>query len=156
MDPKLIFWTGAFLNMCAVVAFASAGVRQRRRGDIARHRRSMLTASGLVAFFLVSYLLKVPLLGRENLEVWSASAVWTLRIHETCIAVMLIAGGMAGRGAYRLRATRNATRRQSDPPAPPPMAARHRRAGWTAVVAAVLGLVSAAGVLLGMYERTAG
>lgn len=153
MDPKLLFWTGAFANMGFVLGFAWAGVRQRRRGDIDRHRRSMGVAAALVGAFLLAYALKLALLGREALETWSLAAVWTLRIHELCVAGMLLAGGAAALRALALRSTRNATRSPDDPVAPPGMATWHRRAGWVAVLSAALGFATAGLVLAGMYQR---
>jgi hypothetical protein len=76
-----------------------------------------------------------------------------LYVHEACIAVMLSAGAVAGLRAWRLRRTRNATLDPGDPPAPASLARWHRRAGWTAVVAAAGGLVTALLILIGMYQR---
>lgn len=153
MDPKLLYWTGAFANMGLIVALAWAGVRQRRRGDIARHRRRMLAAAALVGLFLVSYAVKLALLGREPLELWEREEVWILRAHETCVAAMLLGGGLAAWRGRALGRTRSVTRDPADPLAPAPLARGHRRAGWLAVVAAVLGFASAGLVLLGMYLR---
>jgi hypothetical protein len=153
MDPKILFWTGALALMGAVVGFAAAGVSRRRRGDIPGHRRAMLTASALVGLFVLSYLVKLALLGREQLPTWSPEARLALRIHETCIAVMLAAGGIGGWRAWRLRRTRNATRDPRDPVAPASLARWHRRAGWTAMIAAGAGWLTALLVLGGMYRR---
>lgn len=141
-DPKLAYWTAALANMLAIVALAVVAVRRIRRREILGHRRLMLSAASLVALFLVSYLAKVALLGREQLELWDPRYVWTLRFHETCVAAMVIAGSRAlWLGAKT--GFRDAARARS-----------HRRAGWTAVVSALLGLASAGYVLLGMYERS--
>ncbi|MDJ0850781.1 MAG: DUF420 domain-containing protein [Myxococcota bacterium] len=153
MDPNLLFWTGALANMGVVVALAALGVRQRRRGDVSAHRRSMKAAALLVALFVGAYALKLLFLGREALETWSPGAVWVLRVHELCVAVMLLGGVAAGLRARMLRRTRNATRDPADPVAPAGVASWHRRAGWAAVVAAALGLVTASFVLAGMYQR---
>ena len=153
MDPKVLFWTGALGLMAGVVAVASVGVLRRRRGDIPGHRRAMLAASLLVAFFLVAYALKVVWLGHESVAEWSARDRLILRIHETCIAVMLAGGVVAGLRAWRLRRTRNASLDPADPPAPAELARWHRRAGWTALVAAVAGWLTACLMLIGMYQR---
>jgi hypothetical protein len=153
MDPKLLYWTGAFANMGVVVALAVRGVWLRRRGEIARHRRHMLGGGALVLLFLVSYALKLAWLGREALEHWSAADVWVLRLHETCVLAMLVGGGFAASRGFRLAGTRAASGRADDPPAPPALARWHRRGGWLAVSGAVLGLLSAGLVLLGMYRR---
>ena len=113
----------------------------------------MIIAAALVLLFLVAYVAKVMLLGREDLAVWSPYQRWILWFHEACVFSMLIAGATAGQRALRLRRTRNATGDPGDPPAAPRLVSWHRRAGWTAVVAAGLGFVSAVLVLVGMYER---
>ncbi len=153
MEAQRIFWTVALFDLAAVAALAASGVRHRRRGDVKRHARNMISAVSLVLLFLVAYVAKTALLGREDLAVWSPLQRWTLWIHEACVFTMLIAGAMAGQRALRLRRTRNATRDPGDPPAPPRLVSWHRRAGWAAVAAAGLGFVSAVLVLVGMYER---
>ena len=153
MDPRLAYWTFALLDLCAVVGFAAAGVVALRHGDVMRHRRRMLTAAALVGIFLLSYLGKLALLGREHLAVWEAGSVWMLRIHELFVFTMLLAGAVAGSRALRLRHTRNATRNPKDPPAPASLVRWHRGAGWTAVCAAALALGFALLVLAGMYRR---
>ena len=153
MEAKLIFWTVALLDLAAVAALATSGVRHRRRGDVKRHARNMIIAVALVLLFLVGYVAKLTLLGHEDLAVWSPQQRWILWIHEACVFTMLIAGATAGQRALRLRRTRNATGNPGDPPAPARLASWHRRAGWAAVAAAGLGLASAVLVLVGMYER---
>ncbi|HVP31174.1 MAG TPA: DUF420 domain-containing protein [Myxococcota bacterium] len=146
MDPRLVYWSAAFANMVVIVALALVGVASARRGAIARHRRCMLAASVLVGLFVVSYVVKLAVLGREALSTWDPAAVWTLRVHELCVFTMLAAGATAGLRAWRLRAA---------PLAPEHAIVRgaHRRAGWTAVAAACLGVATAAAVLAGMYAR---
>jgi uncharacterized membrane protein YozB (DUF420 family) len=113
----------------------------------------MLAAVALVLVFLVAYVLKVIFLGHERVAEWSEAERRVLYVHEACIAVMLSAGAVAGLRAWRLRRTRNATLDASDPPAPASLARWHRRAGWTAVVAAAAGWVTALLILIGMYQR---
>jgi putative membrane protein len=153
MDPKVLFWTGALVNMALIVTLALFGVRARRRGDIAQHRRLMLSGAGLVGFFLVSYVFKLVFLGREDMSLWSPYAVWVLRFHETCVLVMLVAGFLAARRGLALAGTRNVTQNPADPAASPERARGHRGAGKLAMGAAVLGLLSAAVVLFDMYQR---
>ncbi len=69
---------------------------------------------------------------------------------------MVVAGAAALSRAWHLRVTRNVTRNADDPPAQTSTLRWHRRAGWTAVIGGALGLVGAAFVLGGMYERAAG
>jgi len=142
LDPKLVYWTAALANMIAIVALAVVAVGRARRHEIAGHRRLMLGAAALVALFLVSYFAKVWLLGREQLELWDARYVHVLRLHETCVLAMVVAGLRAiWLGAKR--GFTDAARARS-----------HRRAGRTALIAAGLGVASAGYVLFGMYERT--
>jgi uncharacterized membrane protein YozB (DUF420 family) len=153
MDPKVAFWTAALVLMAGVVGVAGAGVRRRRRGDVPGHRRAMLSAAALVGIFLLAYAGKLALLGPERVAEWSRADRLVLRIHETCIAVMLGAGGLAGARAWRLRRTRDATLDPADPPAPAALARWHRRAGWTALLAAGAGWITALLLLAGMYRR---
>jgi hypothetical protein len=153
MDAKFLFWSAALLNMAVMIGLMCNGVRQIRRGNVQAHRCSMIGATCLVALFLVSYLFKVTLLGKEDFELWSRAAVWTLRFHETCVLLLLMAGGFALNRSRRLRGTRNVTHERDDPMAPESAVRAHTRAGWAAVSAATLGLATAAVVLIGMYGR---
>jgi uncharacterized membrane protein YozB (DUF420 family) len=153
MDPRLAYWTFALAVMAAVVASALTGVRAIRHGSVTRHRRCMLAASGLVALFVLSYAVKLAVLGREDRTGWGAASIWVLRVHELCVFTMLAGGAVALSRALRLRRTRNATRDPQDPPAPAQLVRWHRRAGRTAVAAAALGFLLAVLVLAGMYRR---
>ena len=155
MDAKQLFWTVAWLNMLAIVLFAGAGVRQVRHNDIAGHRRRMLQASSLVLAFLVSYILKAVFLGKEDLDRWLPFYVTVLRIHELFVLFMVISGAVALALAWRLKLLEAADGSRSG--FAPERAARrialHRRAGKFAIVSAILGLLTAAVVLFGMYVR---
>ncbi len=153
MDPKVLYWTGALVNLAVILTLAARGVLQVRRGEVVRHRRSMLTAGSLILAFLFSYVLKLFFLGRENLAVWSEFDRGLLRFHELCVVTMLIAGGIALHRAWRMRDTRNVTHSPEDESAPAAVVKLHRRAGWSGVVGAGLGFLTAAVVLLGMYQR---
>lgn len=155
MDPSVLYWTGALANMALVVALAAVGVRFARRGEVARHRRAMIAAALLVLAFVVSYGVKLAVLGREQLELWSATDLWILRFHETCVALMLGGGAFALGRAWVLRSTRIVTGDPQDPSPRPGTLRWHRRAGWAALVGAVLGVASAGLVLEGMYARAA-
>ena len=151
LDPKVAYWTGALVNMVAAFGIAAFGANRIRRAQIPLHARAMKLAVTLVVLFVLSYAVKLWLLGREALELWEPRFVHVLRFHEACIAVMVLAGG----GALYLATTR----RLADVPAQSELAARariariHRACGWTALVACGLGTVSAAYVLYGMYAR---
>ena len=78
-----MFWTGAFVNMSVIVVLMIVAVRSIRAGNVSRHKRSMITAMALIVGFLVAYPVKLAMLGREDLSVWSTAAVRTLYFHET-------------------------------------------------------------------------
>jgi len=153
MNANFLFWCGALLNMGLMLGLMLKGVREVRRGDVTAHQRSMTTATLLVAGFLVAYLFKAAVLGKEDFSIWSTTAIWTLRVHETCVLVMLIAGLVALFRSRALRATRNVTQRPDDPVADAGVLRAHKRGGKVAVVSAGLGLLTAAAVLAGMYGR---
>ena len=139
--------------MAAVVGFAAAGVRAVRRGELTRHRRCMTSAAWLVAAFLVSYLAKRFWAGSEDLAIWSSAARVNLYVHESFVTTMLISGATALVLGRRLARTRRVTGRAEDPAATPAQLRRHRRFGWVAVTASALGLLTAYGILAGMFER---
>jgi hypothetical protein len=154
MDGKLVYWTAAFINMLLVVSVVFLGVRAIRLGRVKVHRRCMLLASALVIGFIVSYLFKVAFLGREELSQWSAGSVIVLRVHEFCVFTMLLGGTVAGSRAFAMR--RDPIVRgipTSTLPRDSGVRMWHRRGGWTAVMGALLGVVTAALVLVGMYRR---
>jgi len=148
---KLAFWSWALVNMLLVVAFALAGVRHARAGRFGSHRRRMLAAGAFVALFLGCYAAKVLLFGREDRASWSQSALWTLYLHEACVAVMLLAAGTAATLARPFAGIRD-----GEPAALRASARRrrlHRRAGGAAVTAGLLATLTAACVLFGMFTR---
>jgi uncharacterized membrane protein YozB (DUF420 family) len=149
VDPKLAYWTWAWLNMSIAVGSGAAGIQKIRRGAVAQHKRRMLIFACLVLLFLVSYVPKVLLLGGENLEVWRPSGVYVLRFHELCVFTMLASGTIALRLAYRLGLARGVPPVEVDSRA----LRLHRGAGRIAVLSGAVGLLSAAYVLIGMYGR---
>jgi len=153
MDPKLFFWTLALADLGLLCGVALMGVRCARRGEIARHRRAMKISTVLVFGFLGAYLMKLGLLGREDMSVWSGLDVWVLRIHEVFVLQMLLAGGIAWRQGRKLTKTRLVTHDENDPLPEAGTVRLHRLAGRTAVVGAIFGFVMAVGVLIGMYGR---
>ncbi|MGB0618366.1 MAG: DUF420 domain-containing protein [Myxococcota bacterium] len=153
MDPKILFWAAALLNLGVLCGFGLLGVRYARRGEIARHRQNMKIASLLILVFLAAYVLKVVFLGREDQSVWSSLDVWVLRIHELFVVFMLVGGSIAWRQGRKLEGTRVVTRDPADPVPDPKDLQTHRRAGWTAVLGGVLAFFMAIGVLAGMIAR---
>ena len=153
MDPKILFWAAALLNLGVLCGFGLLGVRYARRGEIARHRQNMKIASLLILVFLAAYVLKVVFLGREDQSVWSSLDVWVLRVHELFVVFMLVGGSIAWRQGRKLEGTRIVTRDPADPVPDPKVLQTHRRAGWTAVLGGVLAFFMAIGVLAGMIAR---
>lgn len=154
MDPKLLFWAAALVNLAVLCGFALYGVRYARSGEIARHRRAMKIASWLIVAFLLAYVLKVVFLGKEDQSVWTLFDVWVLRIHELFIVFMIGAGTVAWTKARKLVATRLVTHDPNDPLPDPKVVKTHRIAGRTAVISSILALVMAIGVFAGMIARS--
>jgi uncharacterized membrane protein YozB (DUF420 family) len=154
VDPNLVFWSVALANLGVVVFCTSMGVRRIRAKDVAGHRRMMFTAISLVVLFLLSYVVKVGMLGREDKSAWTGFDFAILYIHELCVTSMLIGGAVAIYRAARFRAGLGPKLKL--PPGTNPLKGlqAHRRAGWVAVVGSVLGFVTAIGVLAGMFART--
>jgi uncharacterized membrane protein YozB (DUF420 family) len=140
--------------MAVIVFLAVRGVRAIRAGDVARHRRAMTLAGLLVVGFLVSYGVKVAVLGGEDLSVWSFGAKLNLWVHEGFVVTMLLAGGAALVIGRRIARTRRVTGRAEDPAPGVDVLRRHRRLGWLAVACSGLGLVTACGILAGMFGRS--
>lgn len=153
MDPKIIFWAVALVNLGVLCGFGLFGVRYARRGEIARHRRQMKIASLLIVAFLAAYLLKVVVLGREDQSLWSTLDVWVLRIHEIFVLFMLGGGVVAWLQGRKLEGTQLVTRDPSDPAPDPKVARTHRIAGRTSVITGTLAFLMAIGVLAGMIAR---
>ena len=93
------------------------------------------------------------MLGHEELGSWSPAAIGVLRFHELCVLAMLVAGSTALLLGRRLRRSRAFSRDAADPAPPPRLLPRHRLAGRTALAGALLGALTAAVVLAGMYTR---
>ena len=154
MDPKLFFWTLALADLGVVCAVALFGIRYARSGEIARHKRAMKIASLLVLAFLGAYVLKLQFLGREDMSLWSTFDVWVLRIHELCVFAMLVGGVIALILSRKMHRSRSELTRLPDTPLASSRTLRnHRRAGWSAAIAAGFAFLTAAIVLVGMYER---
>ena len=148
IDPKTAYWTGALINMAVIVSLLFGGAHAIRQRRVRRHKWFMLSAASLVGLFLASYFAKLVFLGREQLELWSRTDVWVLRFHEACIAGMVLGGAVAVFQAFKLGLPT-----QQSPEFGVSRTRFHRRAGWTAIVGASLGILAAAWVLQGMYAR---
>ena len=145
-----LIWPARKLAVVADLHFekatAFAGYRAIRRQDVRAHKRWMNTSVVLVLLFLASYVVKVFVLGKEELNLWSSGARAVLWTHETFVLAMVVAGTIARLLARKLDPDRDAAEG-------PRTRTRHRRAGKTALVASALGLLTAILVLAGMYMR---
>jgi uncharacterized membrane protein YozB (DUF420 family) len=153
MNPKLLFWCWALANMALVLGLGVRGWRAIRANRIDDHRRSMLWAGFWVVAFLVAYVVKALVLGKEDLSVWSRAEVTNLRVHETFVAGMLVAGVTALVLGRRLAKTRRVTQSAADPVASREALSRHRFAGRVALAGALFGFLTACGILGGMLGR---
>ena len=113
----------------------------------------MIATVSLVGLFLVSYVFKLIYLGREDRSLWTRVDHSFLYFHETCIAVMLLAGGFTLNRAWRFRGSLGANAPRPLPAGVAVQRAQHRFGGRVAAVAATLALLSAGVVLAGMYAR---
>jgi uncharacterized membrane protein YozB (DUF420 family) len=153
-DPKTAYWTLAWLNLAAIVVMAWLGRWLARRKELQGHRRLMLGACTLVVLFVASYGLKLAFLGRETLATWEPHYRLALRVHELCVAGMLLGGALALWHAHSARLKPGAAAPVWRTPAQ--IAASrwwHRRAGLLAIVSATAAVVTAGYVLAGMYAR---
>lgn len=144
MEPKLVFWAAALALLTAVVVCAGVAWHAIRHGRVERHRRFVHAAALLIGVFLLAYLLKVWFLGKEQLASWSPWAVVLLRVHETIVLVMLVAGVWA-----RLVARRFAPAAMTSPTE---LRRRHRRLGRAAMIASFLALATAAVLLIEIFR----
>jgi uncharacterized membrane protein YozB (DUF420 family) len=140
-SSSLVYWSLAGLIFCCMAASGLRGWQLARRGQLAEHGRQMRLAIRLVGVFLATYVVKVLVLGREDLDTWPRAAVITLRVHESFVLLMLVAGAAAWRISRRL-----------EPGEAGNLAWLHRLCGRTALVAALAALLTASMVLFAMYR----
>jgi len=145
----------ALLRQSGLEAALLPGVRADAAGLVALLPADLelRLAAWLVAGFLLAYLAKRLLTGAEDLSGWGRAALLNLWIHEALVGTMLICGGAALLFARRMAGTRRVTGNAQDAAAPPALLRRHRIAGRIACGAAVLGLLTACGILAGMIAR---
>jgi uncharacterized membrane protein YozB (DUF420 family) len=100
MDGKAIFWYGVLLSITGAYLVALAGVRSAKQHDVAYHSRLMIRACTIVGIWLVAYVTKQLLFGRERFGGTEAQ-YWTLYV-PVFSAHMLLAVATIGIGAYNL------------------------------------------------------
>lgn len=136
-DEKLLFWHFAWLAMTAIVACGLLAWRAIRQGRIPEHRKWMHRSLFFVGLFVALYVLKVVLLGKEDLSLWSHQQVLWLRLHESFVTLMLLAGTLARVLGNRARSTPGGR-----------VAVRHRWLGRAAISFAVLAYATGTWILV--------
>lgn len=66
MDLKSWLWYGALTSITAAYLVAMAGVRSAKQHEVSHHSRRMIVACTIVGIWLVAYVLKQVLFGRER------------------------------------------------------------------------------------------
>ncbi len=66
MDLKTFLWYAVLTSLTAAYLVALAGVRAAKAHDVAYHSRRMIVACTIVGIWLVAYVLKQLLFGREH------------------------------------------------------------------------------------------
>jgi uncharacterized membrane protein YozB (DUF420 family) len=150
MDPKLLFWTGALVNMWLIVAIACSGIAKVRSGDEGCHQRRMLSAGSLVVLFVLAYGLKLLFLGREDLDQWQEWAVILLRIHEVFVFGMIVGGTRAASLMCKVRKLEAQTPEDG---AIQVLRVTHGKTGKFTFVSCLGAAITASGVLLSMFLR---
>lgn len=148
MNPNFIYWCFAYAWMSLVVVIGVLAVRQVRAGDLAGHMRKMILVCNMLLFFVVTYVVKVLVLGRELKEGWEMIDFIILYTHEAFIAIMLVTGTWA-------RLLGNKVRARLDNPTDADMAMRrrHKKLGQMAFLSAFAALVTATGVMWTLYRH---
>ena len=66
MDLKSLLWYGVLASITAAYLVAMAGVRSAKQHEVSHHSRRMIVACTIVGIWLVAYVLKQVLFGRER------------------------------------------------------------------------------------------
>lgn len=146
MSPNLPFWLFAAALFASFSTCALLGWRRARQGRLEDHRRLMGRAIGLVLLFVVCYLIKLLVAGREDLGGFSRAEIVVLRIHESLVGLMVVAGTLT-RVIARAAGTLGA------PHLPAKEARRHRFWGRVTLISAGLALLTATIVLRALGGR---
>ncbi len=100
MDIKTMLWYGVLASITTAYMVALAGVRSAKNHDVPHHSKRMLTACTIVGIWLVAYVTKQLLFGREQYGGTSAE-YWRLYVPIFSVH-MLLAVTTIGLGAYNL------------------------------------------------------
>jgi len=147
MTANLAYWLFAYVLMSVTLVIAFRGVVHARARRFEAHMKAMVLACNILLFFVLTYVLKVFVLGREDKTDWTMLDLVILRVHESFIAIMLITGTRARLLARKLKG-------RLDNPLEADRAIRrsHALAGKIALGAAVCALGTATGVLWVLFR----
>ncbi|TKB80944.1 MAG: DUF420 domain-containing protein, partial [Nitrospira sp.] len=100
MDLKTLLWYAVLGSITGAYLVALAGVRAAHRHDVAHHSRRMMIACTIVGIWLVAYVTKQLVFGRERFggserDYW----VWYVPLFATHMALAVATIGL---GAYNL------------------------------------------------------
>ncbi len=100
MDLKTIWWYGVLVGITGAYLTAMAGVWSAKRHDVSRHSRLMVAACTVVGLWLVAYVTKQILFGRDSFggtpdQYWR----WYVPLLVTHTA---LAAATIGLGSYNL------------------------------------------------------
>ncbi len=100
MELKTFLWYGVLTSITCAYLVALAGVRAAHRHDVPHHARRMMIAGTIVGMWLVCYVMKQFLFGRERFG-GSEEAYWQVYV-PVFSAHMLLAITTIGLGGYNL------------------------------------------------------
>ncbi len=100
MDLKTVLWYGVLANVTVGYFVAMAGVKAARRHDVPHHSRRMIIACTIIGIWLVAYVAKQALFGRERFG-GTPQQYWTYYV-PLFTAHMALAVTTIGLGAYNL------------------------------------------------------
>jgi len=100
MDLKSLLWYAVLTSLTCAYLVALAGVRSAKDHDVPHHSRRMIIACTIVGIWLVAYVLKQSLFGREHFG-GTTEQYW--RLYVPLFAThMLLAVTTIGLGGYNL------------------------------------------------------
>jgi uncharacterized membrane protein YozB (DUF420 family) len=100
MDLKTLLWYLVLSSVTAAYLVVLAGVRAARSHDVSHHSRRMIVGCTIVGIWLVAYVLKRVLFGRESFP-GTETQYWSLYV-PLFVTHMLLAVATIGLGAYNL------------------------------------------------------
>ena len=100
MDLKTILWYLVLSSLTVAYLVVLAGVRAAKSHDVSHHSHRMIVGCAIVGIWLVAYVLKQAIFGRESFQ-GPDSVYWTVYV-PVFITHMLLAVTTIGLGAYNL------------------------------------------------------